>query len=664
MPENVQINLGIRSDSKQAQQDVTSLSNALKTLQTVAVGVGKGNNIYDYGKQIKAAANEIAGVKSRMSIAKAFEDFNQTPSLSNLVKFSKAVESEYNRAARGVKEASRDTADSTKKMGDSVKAAESPLHNFAKSLMRIAKLRFLRGIIRSITSAFREGTENIYRYSVAMGSADASHFASTMDSLASSLLYMKNSIGAVVAPLLTALLPAIQTIINWFALATKVIAQFFAVLGGQSTYTVAKQTATTWKDVGGAIGGAAAAAQEYKNTILGFDELNVLNDPSSGGGGGGGGASTPDYSDMFEELEVPQNLITKFAEFVKPVIQGIAQFAKDSVNGFIDGFPAAIQFAKGVFTGSIEECAEALKKFRKILMENKTANFLFNKAADIKEFLTNAANDVVLWILDRVSGLVEWMRPFLEFIGIDVDKITGKIAEQRKVIDDNKFAIHQNTEKWRLWANGVDYETIRATLAVEKAQREMGGDFGIIKGSADGAAAAISGIPAQVDVVNRTGVNNVVKNGLDAIYTSANRAKWELYGILDYVAQLSKASLSGIQIAVGFASGGGAGRSFEQGGYVPVYASGGIHNTSADLFIANESSNPELVGRIGSRTAVANQGQMVEALASGIYRAMTDAQSGSSSNVEVVVQMDGVAVARANDRGQKALNRRFNVQLA
>ncbi len=189
--------------------------------------------------------------------------------------------------------------------------------NFGASLTRIAKLRLLRGIIRSITQAFKEGTQNIYAYSQALGSADASHFASTMDSLASSFLYMKNSIGAVVAPLLTALLPTIQTIVDWFVTATQVVAQFFAILGGQTTYTVAKKNAVAWKDVGTAVGGAAAAAKEYQNTILSFDEIHALNDVPTSGGGGGGGASAPDYGSMFEEMEIPDTWFTRMVKGLK-----------------------------------------------------------------------------------------------------------------------------------------------------------------------------------------------------------------------------------------------------------------------------------------------------------------------------------------------------------
>ena len=155
------------------------------------------------------------------------------------------------------------------------------------------------------------------------------------------------------------------------------------------------------------------------------------------------------------------------------------------------------------------------------------------------------------------------------------------------------------------------------------------------------------------------------------IYNSANRAKWELYDVLDYVVALSKASLSGIQIAIGLNTGGGAGKSFANGGFVNGYANGGIIPRfdgggihSADLFLANENGSPELVGRIGNRTAVANQDQMVDVLTNGIIRSLSMMQEGQGGNTEVNVYMNDEVVARAADRGNRSLNRRFNVSLA
>ena len=54
------------------------------------------------------------------------------------------------------------------------------------------------------------------------------------------------------------------------------------------------------------------------------------------------------------------------------------------------------------------------------------------------------------------------------------------------------------------------------------------------------------------------------------------------------------------------------------------YASGGYPKSSR-LFYANENGMPELVGRIGSNTAVMNNGQIVASVAAGVYQAVAAA---------------------------------------
>lgn len=64
--------------------------------------------------------------------------------------------------------------------------------------------------------------------------------------------------------------------------------------------------------------------------------------------------------------------------------------------------------------------------------------------------------------------------------------------------------------------------------------------------------------------------------------------------------------------------------------WVTKYAKGGFPD-AGDLFLANEAG-PELVGKIGNRTAVANQNQIVEAVAKGVYDAVVSANSQNNSN--------------------------------
>ena len=63
---------------------------------------------------------------------------------------------------------------------------------------------------------------------------------------------------------------------------------------------------------------------------------------------------------------------------------------------------------------------------------------------------------------------------------------------------------------------------------------------------------------------------------------------------------------------------------------IPRLAAGGLVD-AGQLFVAREAG-PELVGRFGNMTAVMNNGQIVEAVAGGVYSAVSAAMSGNSSS--------------------------------
>lgn len=67
---------------------------------------------------------------------------------------------------------------------------------------------------------------------------------------------------------------------------------------------------------------------------------------------------------------------------------------------------------------------------------------------------------------------------------------------------------------------------------------------------------------------------------------------------------------------------------------VNQYASGG-YVPGAHLFFANEDGNPEYIGNMGGRTAVANSDQMGEAIEEAAYRGFTRAMSENRSNSSV-----------------------------
>lgn len=101
---------------------------------------------------------------------------------------------------------------------------------------------------------------------------------------------------------------------------------------------------------------------------------------------------------------------------------------------------------------------------------------------------------------------------------------------------------------------------------------------------------------------------------------------------------------------------------------ISLFASGGFPSVG-ELFVANEAG-PEMVGRMGSRSAVANTYQITEGISNAVYpavfnammRAFSMSSSGNGGNVEFVLNIEGREVARAVNNYNKLNNQMYDVE--
>lgn len=92
---------------------------------------------------------------------------------------------------------------------------------------------------------------------------------------------------------------------------------------------------------------------------------------------------------------------------------------------------------------------------------------------------------------------------------------------------------------------------------------------------------------------------------------------------------------------------------------VSWYAEGGFP-TTGDLFIANEAG-PELIGRMGNQTAVANNDQIKEGIREAAYAAMTQALSENSQGHKTEVYIGNEKVYEGYGRYQNYQNNKYGV---
>lgn len=170
-----------------------------------------------------------------------------------------------------------------------ITSAIKQIKTWKNAIGRIAYYRTVRSAIKLVTDGFKTGMENLYQYSRLVGT----EFAPSMDKLATSALYLKNSLGAIAAPLINAIAPVVDILIDKFVALLNIIGKVFAALTGKSVYSQAKKHATEYADA------ANAASKATKSFLLGIDELNVIEESAAGGAG-----LADDFGNMFEEVEV------------------------------------------------------------------------------------------------------------------------------------------------------------------------------------------------------------------------------------------------------------------------------------------------------------------------------------------------------------------------
>ncbi|MBO7714640.1 MAG: hypothetical protein J6S85_13775 [Methanobrevibacter sp.] len=179
------------------------------------------------------------------------------------------------------------------------KSLISPIQKVANRLKvviagfgKIVKLRAFRFIISSITKGIKEGTDNLYQFSKAING----EFAKSLDTLSTSSLYFKNSVGAMLAPIINQLAPAIDSLVDKLVEANNKINQFFAQMTGATYWTKALKYPKEYAEA------VDDAKKSVKDFTMGFDELNIISDNDSGKS-----ADQLDYSKMFEIVDLEKD---------------------------------------------------------------------------------------------------------------------------------------------------------------------------------------------------------------------------------------------------------------------------------------------------------------------------------------------------------------------
>ena len=204
-------------------------------------------------------------------------------------------------------------------LGRNAKGATSGIGSLFKGLRgvwNIAKLLVIGQGLMGWVNATKEGFGNLSVYSAST--------RASLESLKASLLTLKNAFATALAPILDVVAPILSKVIDWFIGAATAVAHLMAALTGKSVVTVARKATAGVASGVGSVGSAADDAKgsvdDLKKSLMGFDQINKLDDNSSGSGGGsgggGGGGGAAGAGSMFETVEVGANAM-KIADMIK-----------------------------------------------------------------------------------------------------------------------------------------------------------------------------------------------------------------------------------------------------------------------------------------------------------------------------------------------------------
>lgn len=316
-----------------------------------------------------------------------------------------------------------------KSFKDSIKSLDIPLAGLVKQFARIAKYRMLRAVIKKITDGFKEGTENMYHYSQAIGSS----FAPAMDSIASTMAQFRNSLGAAAAPVLTAIIPVLNAIASAAITAVNALSQLFALLGGATSWTKAvPQTTNAFDGIKKSAGGAGGAVKEL---LASFDELNVIASEGGGGGGGGAAGGLDAYADMFKEMFSFDKGIRDFVNWIKKNLEsikgivaaiGTAIAAWKLANAFANALPILSKIFGLISTiATIAATLQLNWVFTNSYLETGDIGWL------IADALTTAVGSTIAWAIAKKfvgAGVAKVVLP----LTLTLSAITGIIALVKK----------------------------------------------------------------------------------------------------------------------------------------------------------------------------------------------------------------------------------------
>ena len=601
------------------------------------------------------------------------------------------------------------TATSMEKLSQAMASARkgatklfSPLTKLVSVFGRMILFNLVFRFLMLMSDAINVGITNLYQYSKALDNVDWMKTKNTLDDLSATAQQMKNSFGVTLMSMLVAIKPFIDAIADAFIRAANAINAFLAALNGSAMFTRATKQA---KEFGEATSKAAKAAN---NATAGIDELNILNDSS----GGGGGKATPDYSTMFEEVEVPSK-IKDTVEWLKNNLDLIRLLALEIGAAFLAwkilsaipsttlslirklGLLVAILGAVALGWGAVDAWMNGVKWKNVIAMVGGTIA-IFVGLLLATTHVTAAIGLLVAGIVMLVVGLHDWIK-------------TGELSTQTFwLLEAALIAVGVAFAILNLWPAVIVAAVAALALAIYKYWDEIKAKYNQLitflstkfSNFKTSFLDMVNTIKTKVITIVTTTKENVVNVVTIAVSTLLSKVGSLKTGFLNIFSGIKSGIKNIVNDIIGLVEGmvnaiiNGVnkiatdikefttfswtnpltGTTHSSSGIqlptltalsIPRLATGGMVE-AGQLFMANESG-PEMVGQMGGNTTVANNEQIISGIQQGVeiavsqilapYLSQIAENTRETANKDFSVNIGDRDIARANVRGQRSLGR-------
>lgn len=527
---------------------------------------------------------------------------------------------------------------------------------------------------------------------------------------------------AAIEPIVSKLGPYISIIIDEMTKGAAAISQFVSKLAGDNTFFKATKGqsdyAKSLANTESKTKKATAATNKLKSAVLGFDQLNKLQDDDSGVIG----IDKPTLDKAMTESTALNDIAENIHDaYEKGDFAGVGKGLADGIGAITQSLAGMFGWSqnKDVITGVLTDISDVINGFSQGLIENghqiganiaDIGNVIVNGAAVLMERVSaldlgagigqvlkgtidgfnwsTLGADIVNGIefaLDFVTGIMD--SGFLESLGtalsdafkgmieaLDPEKWANALTSVVNAIFGFFASIDVTQEDFETLGNKIVEFILTALdgLNWQKIQDGLGNILSVLINAVAGLLKSLCEAVFSVDTWVTIG--RTIYNAVMTVFVTV------INGIIDAFNAVIETinSIGSFQAPdLGFGDFRGQTVEFVHIDYVPKLeaprlASGGIIKGDGQLFIANEAG-PELVGVDGKgNSAVMNNDQLIQAVSQGVRAAVVEAgtiiadrlAASGGDGGDIVIDVDSVELARAVNRGNKKIGRRSNHTVA